>query len=133
MLQNLKRKENQERLLEVFRKHINTVSFKSILDDFLQEYVINEDDHEEISGVKNRTKAAQLLFTYVERSSWLSKLIPILKAYEESELVERLQQTDLSTEDMKGRDFYNFLLLLIKPKSFSTKQLLLYGLNKKYR
>nr|XP_022310631.1 uncharacterized protein LOC111115979 isoform X6 [Crassostrea virginica] len=104
LLQNLKRKENQERLLEVFRKHINTVSFKSILDDFLQEYVINEDDHEEISGVKNRTRAAQLLLTSVERSSWLSNLIPILKSYEENELVERIQQTDLSAEEEEDKE-----------------------------
>ncbi|XP_078314759.1 uncharacterized protein LOC144619747 isoform X2 [Crassostrea virginica] len=90
---NLKLDVNRRGLLDLFRRHINSKSSNSILDDFLQEDLITAEEHEEISLQSEifRTKAAELLLAAVERSCPL-KLLSILKSYDGVGLADRLQQ-----------------------------------------
>ena len=96
---NLKLDENRGSLLDLFRRHINSKSSNSILDDFLQEDLITVEEHEEISSQSERcrTRAAELLLDAVESSHSL-KLISILKSYDARSLANLLQ---LQVEEMK--------------------------------
>ena len=114
---NLKLDENRGSLLDLFRRHINNKSINSILDDFLQEYLITVQEHEEISwqSERCRTKAAEQLLAAVERSCPL-KLLSILKSYDAEGLADRLQ---LQVEEMKiGVDKGVFSLFLHKSTTY---------------
>nr|XP_022291792.1 uncharacterized protein LOC111103078 [Crassostrea virginica]XP_022291793.1 uncharacterized protein LOC111103078 [Crassostrea virginica]XP_022291794.1 uncharacterized protein LOC111103078 [Crassostrea virginica] len=87
--QHLQCKEYKERLHSMVRKHLSKAYPNNILDDFLQEDLINVEEHEDISSLESDTdKAFKLLESYFDNNAReipiprLERLLYIMKIHD---------------------------------------------------